>query len=632
MLRRYDTLIIDEAHERSLNIDFILGYLKPAAAAAARPEGDRHLGDDRHRALRRALRRRAPIIEVDGAHVPGRGALPPVRRRGRRPTTIATRCRRSATPSTSWPPRGRATCSCSSSGEREIHDTADALRRLDLPRHRGAAAVRPAVGGRAAPHLPAAPRPAHRARRPTSPRRRSPCPACATWSTPARRGSPATASGSRCSDCRSSRCRRRRPTSAPGAAAASRPASASASTTRTTSPLGPSSPSRRSCARTSPSVILQMTDDRPRRRRRVPVPRAARPAARSATAYLLLEELGALDAGRARRSAAADPARPPAGPPADRPAARADGARGRATRLRARGAGDRRRAVDPGPARAPGGAAARRPTRCTAASPSTGSRPPRRSSRCGTTCASSSGRCRATSSAGCAAPSTSTTCACASGRTCTASCARSPASSASGPATTTAHPDRVHQVAARRAAVAPRHARRARRREFRGARGSTLRDRAAARCSPRRPPKWVMAAELVETNRLWARTRRQRSSRSGPSRLGAAPRQALVRRAAVGRARRAAAVTTEPVTLYGLPIVTDRTIGYDRVDPAAAREPVHPHALVERRVDARTTSSSPTTPRSCERVAARGDRVRRGATWSTTRCCSTSTTSGSPPT
>src|SRR5690349_23087470 len=27
-LKRYDTLIIDEAHERSLNIDFILGYLK----------------------------------------------------------------------------------------------------------------------------------------------------------------------------------------------------------------------------------------------------------------------------------------------------------------------------------------------------------------------------------------------------------------------------------------------------------------------------------------------------------------------------------------------------------------------------------------------------------------------------
>ena len=31
-LRAYDTLIIDEAHERSLNIDFLLGYLKRVLA------------------------------------------------------------------------------------------------------------------------------------------------------------------------------------------------------------------------------------------------------------------------------------------------------------------------------------------------------------------------------------------------------------------------------------------------------------------------------------------------------------------------------------------------------------------------------------------------------------------------
>ena len=33
LLKAYDTIIIDEAHERSLNIDFLLGYLRRSCRA-----------------------------------------------------------------------------------------------------------------------------------------------------------------------------------------------------------------------------------------------------------------------------------------------------------------------------------------------------------------------------------------------------------------------------------------------------------------------------------------------------------------------------------------------------------------------------------------------------------------------
>ena len=88
-----------------------------------------------------------------------------------------------------------------------------------------------------------------------------------------------------------------------------------------------------------------------------------------------------------------------------------------------------------------------------------------------------------------------------------------------------------------------------------------------------------MVTELVETSRLWGRT----AARIEPE--WAEPLAGhLVRRTYSEPhwdSRRGAVMALERVTLYGLPIVTARRVGYARVDPEAAREMFIQHALVE---------------------------------------------------
>ncbi|MEU6374054.1 ATP-dependent RNA helicase HrpA [Streptomyces sp. NPDC046909] len=135
-LRAYDTIIIDEAHERSLNIDFLLGYLAQLlprrpdlkvviTSATIDPERfSRHFGD-------------APIVEVSGRTYP-----------------VEVRYRPLLEEDSDDSDRDQITAICDAveelqgegkgdilvflSGEREIRDTADALVKKNYPRAGGA--------------------------------------------------------------------------------------------------------------------------------------------------------------------------------------------------------------------------------------------------------------------------------------------------------------------------------------------------------------------------------------------------------------------------------------------------------------------------------------------------------------
>jgi len=115
-------------------------------------------------------------------------------------------------------------------------------------------------------------------------------------------------------------------------------------------------------------------------------------------------------------------------------------------------------------------------------------------------------------------------------------------------------------------------------REYLGARGARFAIQPGSALF-RSTPRWVMVGELVETSRLWGRT----AARIDPLWIERLAGHLVKRQYSEPRweKKRGSAVATERVTLYGVPVVTGRTVGYGRIDPELSRELFIRHALVE---------------------------------------------------
>ncbi|MFD5520483.1 ATP-dependent RNA helicase HrpA [Streptomyces sp. NPDC127066] len=95
----------------------------------------------------------------------------------------------------------------------------------------------------------------------------------------------------------------------------------------------------------------------------------------------------------------------------------------------------------------------------------------------------------------------------------------------------------------------------------------------------KKPPRFVMSAELVETSRLWARV----NARVEPEWVEPLAGHLLKRTYSEPHWEKdqAAVMAYEKVTLYGVPIVAQRKVNYGRIDPEASRELFIRNALVE---------------------------------------------------
>ncbi|MDE8669035.1 ATP-dependent RNA helicase HrpA [Pseudarthrobacter sp. H3Y2-7] len=117
-----------------------------------------------------------------------------------------------------------------------------------------------------------------------------------------------------------------------------------------------------------------------------------------------------------------------------------------------------------------------------------------------------------------------------------------------------------------------------RKREYAGARGSRFAIFPGSALF-KKSPTFVMAAELVETSRLWARV----AAKFDPV-WAEQVAPDLVKRSYSEphwSTKMGAVMAYEKVTLYGVPIIPQRRVNYSRVDPVLARELFIRHALVE---------------------------------------------------
>ncbi|MFJ4760096.1 ATP-dependent RNA helicase HrpA [Kocuria marina] len=115
-------------------------------------------------------------------------------------------------------------------------------------------------------------------------------------------------------------------------------------------------------------------------------------------------------------------------------------------------------------------------------------------------------------------------------------------------------------------------------REYRGARGTKFAIFPGSALF-KTSPDWLVSAELVETSRLWARTNAAIKPEWAEE---IAPQ--LVKRSYSEphwSRSRGAVMAYEKVTLYGLPVVSERPVLFSRIDPELSRELFIRHALVE---------------------------------------------------